>query len=136
VLAAVHCGGVDVVSDRVTGGQPGRPVRQVTGMASDQVGITAAGHGITVYELVPQASGGGIPRTPSNTKRPTPAPSWPAPEGTPHEHHNRGRDAEQDRTTDQFAQLAVGVLGVVVISNEYSSGMIRATLAAVPGGTG
>ena len=32
----------------------------------------------------------------------------------------------------QFAQLAVGVLGVVVISNEYSSGMIRATLAAVP----
>ena len=26
----------------------------VTGMASDQVGITAAEHGITVYELVPQ----------------------------------------------------------------------------------
>jgi len=36
----------------------------------------------------------------------------------------------------QFAQLAVGGLGVVVVSNEYSSGMIRATLAAVPGGTG
>jgi ABC-type transport system involved in multi-copper enzyme maturation permease subunit len=33
----------------------------------------------------------------------------------------------------QFAQLAVGVLGVLVVSNEYSSGMIRATLAAVPG---
>jgi ABC-type transport system involved in multi-copper enzyme maturation permease subunit len=32
----------------------------------------------------------------------------------------------------QFAQLAVGVLGVLVISSEYSSGMIRATLAAVP----
>jgi ABC-2 type transport system permease protein len=32
----------------------------------------------------------------------------------------------------QFAQLAVGVLGVLVISNEYSSGMIRATLTAVP----
>jgi ABC-type transport system involved in multi-copper enzyme maturation permease subunit len=32
----------------------------------------------------------------------------------------------------QFAQLAVGVLGVLVVSNEYSSGMIRATLAAVP----
>jgi len=31
-------------------------VLTVTGMASDQVGITAAGHGITVYELVPQAS--------------------------------------------------------------------------------
>ena len=29
-------------------------VLTVTGMASDQVGITAAGHGITVYELVPQ----------------------------------------------------------------------------------
>jgi len=32
----------------------------------------------------------------------------------------------------QFAQLAVGVLGVLVISNEYSSGVIRATLTAVP----
>ncbi|SRR6266566_43788 len=32
----------------------------------------------------------------------------------------------------QFAQLAVGVLGVLVITTEYSSGMIRATLAAVP----
>jgi ABC-2 type transport system permease protein len=31
-----------------------------------------------------------------------------------------------------FATLAVGVLGVLVISNEYSSGMIRATLTAVP----
>ena len=32
----------------------------------------------------------------------------------------------------QFAQLAVGILGVLAISNEYSSGMIRATLIAVP----
>lgn len=32
----------------------------------------------------------------------------------------------------QFAQLAVGILGVLAISNEYSSGMIRATLTAVP----
>jgi ABC-type transport system involved in multi-copper enzyme maturation permease subunit len=32
----------------------------------------------------------------------------------------------------QFAQLAVAVLGVLVVSSEYSSGMIRATLAAVP----
>ncbi len=31
-----------------------------------------------------------------------------------------------------FAQLAVGVLGVMVITGEYSTGMIRATLAAVP----
>ncbi|HZP71774.1 MAG TPA: hypothetical protein VFA97_00195 [Gaiellaceae bacterium] len=32
----------------------------------------------------------------------------------------------------QIAQLAIGVLGVLVISSEYSTGMIRATLTAVP----
>jgi ABC-type transport system involved in multi-copper enzyme maturation permease subunit len=31
-----------------------------------------------------------------------------------------------------LAQLAIGVLGVLVISNEYTSGTIRATLGAVP----
>lgn len=31
-----------------------------------------------------------------------------------------------------LAQLAIGVLGVLVISSEYSTGMIRTTLAAVP----
>jgi ABC-2 type transport system permease protein len=31
-----------------------------------------------------------------------------------------------------LAQLAVGVLGVLVISGEYATGMIRATLSAVP----
>jgi ABC-2 type transport system permease protein len=31
-----------------------------------------------------------------------------------------------------FAQLAVGVLGVMVITGEYSTGMIRASLSAVP----
>lgn len=31
-----------------------------------------------------------------------------------------------------LAQLAVGVLGVLVITNEYNAGMIRATFAAVP----
>lgn len=31
-----------------------------------------------------------------------------------------------------LAQLAVGVLGVLLISGEYATGMIRATLAAVP----
>jgi ABC-2 type transport system permease protein len=31
-----------------------------------------------------------------------------------------------------LGQLAIGVLGVLVISGEYSTGMIRATLAAVP----
>lgn len=31
-----------------------------------------------------------------------------------------------------LAQLAVGVLGVLIISGEYATGMIRATLAAVP----
>ncbi|MCL1800297.1 MAG: ABC transporter permease subunit [Promicromonosporaceae bacterium] len=32
----------------------------------------------------------------------------------------------------QFAQLTVAVLGVLMITNEYSSGMIRATLSAAP----
>jgi ABC-2 type transport system permease protein len=32
----------------------------------------------------------------------------------------------------QVAQLAVGVLGVLVITNEYASGLIRTTLVAVP----
>ena len=31
-----------------------------------------------------------------------------------------------------FAQLALGVLGVLVITGEYSTGMIRATFSAVP----
>ena len=31
-----------------------------------------------------------------------------------------------------FAQLAIGVVGVIAISGEYATGMIRATLAAVP----
>ena len=31
-----------------------------------------------------------------------------------------------------FAQLAVGVLGVLVVSGEYATGMIRASLTAVP----
>lgn len=32
----------------------------------------------------------------------------------------------------QMAQLAIGVLGVLVISGEYATGMIRATMAAAP----
>jgi len=32
-----------------------------------------------------------------------------------------------------FAQLALGVLGVLMISGEYSTGMIRSSLTAVPG---
>jgi ABC-type transport system involved in multi-copper enzyme maturation permease subunit len=31
-----------------------------------------------------------------------------------------------------FAQLAIGVLGVLMITGEYSTGMIRATMSAVP----
>ena len=31
-----------------------------------------------------------------------------------------------------ISQVAIGVLGVLVISSEYSTGMIRATLSAVP----
>ncbi|MBV9206970.1 MAG: ABC transporter permease [Actinobacteria bacterium] len=45
--------------------------------------------------------------------------------------------ASFDPTNDSFAglaigQLALGVLGVLMITSEFSSGMIRATLAAVP----
>ena len=32
-----------------------------------------------------------------------------------------------------FAQLAVGVLGVLLITGEYSTGMIRSSLTVVPG---
>ena len=48
-----------------------------------------------------------------------------------------GERASFDPTNDGFSglvigQLAVGVLGVLVITSEFSSGMIRATLAATP----
>jgi ABC-type transport system involved in multi-copper enzyme maturation permease subunit len=53
-----------------------------------------------------------------------------------------GQRSPQDQATfnpldpalagSQVAQLAVGVLGVLVISGEYSTGMIRASLSAVP----
>lgn len=33
----------------------------------------------------------------------------------------------------QLAQLAIGALGVLLVSNEYATGMIRATFTAVPG---
>jgi hypothetical protein len=50
---------------------------------------------------------------------------------------NAAERAGFDPTNDSFAgltigQLAVGVLGVLVITSEFSSGMIRATFAAVP----
>lgn len=38
----------------------------------------------------------------------------------------------QSLTGVYLAQLVIGVLGVLIISSEYSTGMIRATLAAVP----
>lgn len=52
-----------------------------------------------------------------------------------------GAVAESDQTSDPtrtslagvfLAQLAVGVLGVLAISGEYSTGMIRASMAAAP----
>lgn len=52
-------------------------------------------------------------------------------------HPRRFPDAAQTAITFPIrpyfvAQLAVGVLGVMVITGEYSTGMIRATVAAVP----
>jgi hypothetical protein len=50
-----------------------------------------------------------------------------------------GAERRSELTVDEvtlagrhFAQLAVGVAGVIAISGEYATGMIRATLAAVP----
>jgi ABC-type transport system involved in multi-copper enzyme maturation permease subunit len=39
----------------------------------------------------------------------------------------------QDLIGVNLAELAVGVLGVLAVTGEYATGMIRATLAAVPG---
>ena len=52
-------------------------------------------------------------------------------------HPTRSQVADYDLTNSglaglAFAQLAVGVLGALVMTGEYSSGLIRATLAAVP----
>ena len=56
-----------------------------------------------------------------------------------HAYQRRGfsEEAQFDPTTVAFAgllfaQLAIGVLGVLVVTNEYSSGLIRSTLQAVP----
>ena len=52
--------------------------------------------------------------------------------------HMRGRERLHFNPLDdslagfQLAQLAIGVLGVLIIASEYSTGMIRASLAAVP----
>jgi len=46
---------------------------------------------------------------------------------------NPGQSAVSTSLTGTFfAQLAIGVLGVLFISGEYSTGMIRSSLAAVP----
>jgi ABC-2 type transport system permease protein len=50
--------------------------------------------------------------------------------------HGPGADAKDGMVLAlgglNFAQLALGVLGVLVMAGEYSTGMIRSTLAAVP----
>ena len=47
---------------------------------------------------------------------------------------NPGENATSTSLTGTFfAQLAIGVLGVLLISGEYSTGMIRASLTVVPG---
>jgi ABC-type transport system involved in multi-copper enzyme maturation permease subunit len=49
--------------------------------------------------------------------------------------HNHGFEADQTALSLRgfyLAQLAVGVLGVLFITGEYSTGMIRATLSAAP----
>jgi hypothetical protein len=49
--------------------------------------------------------------------------------------HNGGFEIDQTALTLRgfyLAQLAIGVLGVLFVTGEYSTGMIRATLSAVP----
>lgn len=51
------------------------------------------------------------------------------------QHHDRLADLDPVTTSltgIYFAQLAIGTLGVLVISSEYGTGMINATLTAVP----
>jgi ABC-2 type transport system permease protein len=48
--------------------------------------------------------------------------------------YNPGENATSTSLTGTFfAQLAIGVLGVLLISGEYGTGMIRASLTVVPG---
>jgi ABC-2 type transport system permease protein len=49
-----------------------------------------------------------------------------------HGHTELINGAELSLAMYRLAQLAIGVLGVLVISGEYSTGMIRASLSAVP----
>jgi ABC-2 type transport system permease protein len=49
-----------------------------------------------------------------------------------HGHVDQVNGAELSLAMYRLAQLAIGVLGVLIISGEYSTGMIRASLAAVP----
>jgi hypothetical protein len=48
------------------------------------------------------------------------------------EDRHRFHPLEANLAGVNFAQLAIGVLGVLVITAEYSTGMIRATICAVP----
>ena len=50
---------------------------------------------------------------------------------SPHDRHDF-HPLEVNLAGVQIAQLALGVLGVLVITGEYSTGMIRATMTAVP----
>jgi ABC-2 type transport system permease protein len=50
---------------------------------------------------------------------------------SPHERHNR-HPLDIALAGVTISQLAIGVLGVLVITGEYSTGMIRSTMIAVP----
>ena len=49
-----------------------------------------------------------------------------------HHHHHHGSVLDASLGGYHLAQLAIGVLGVMVISGEYSTGQIRSSLMAVP----
>ncbi|QMU67577.1 ABC transporter permease subunit [Streptacidiphilus sp. P02-A3a] len=52
--------------------------------------------------------------------------------GGPNGHADPINGAELSLGVYLLAQLAIGVLGVLIVSGEYSTGMIRASLSAVP----
>ena len=52
--------------------------------------------------------------------------------GGPNGHSDPVNGAELSLALYFLAQLAIGVLGVLIVSGEYSTGMIRASLSAVP----
>lgn len=97
----------------------GTPLRQA--MVAEWIKLTSVrSHRVTLAAFAILSVGVSIAVKASNSS------NW------AHESH-AGYDATNQALAGlAFGQLAVGVLGILVITGEYSSGSIRSTLAAVP----